>query len=273
MDVTVVFVGKVEVQQFGMVSFHTRNATVALIFIAIAVPFFWQSEPRGGGRKLTRAKWQLNARDHHVHINASSLLGKHGEQFGPEEIVRVGCCVGVATGYGLSNLIWIDGSKTSIVIIGASHLPTRAAQAIQQHWHAKEGSKSTKVPRLEAIIYTHNPYRYRHNRVDVDSFSGGKTSEKLQRWAHSKTATAMRRSINIMQPVVEHRWTKQHGMFLNKREFINSGIGLPGEKLLPGSMKLLPTNTFDGYREEYNVTVGDRVFTLIHAPGVSKDQV
>ena len=70
-----------------MVTFDTKNATAALIFIAIAVPFFWQNETSRSARKPVRAKdeevvdgvpWAMGVHPHGYEDDDGHIIGEYG---------------------------------------------------------------------------------------------------------------------------------------------------------------------------------------------------
>lgn len=191
-------------------------------------------------------------------ISPEGLLA-HSQEF-RKEIIRVTEGVYCAIGYGLANVIMIEG-KDSLIIVDVLE-SNEAAKELKA-----DLDKISKKP-IKALIYTHN---------HTDHTSGGEgfvqEDEDFEVYAHATTASLIDQQVNLLRPVTTRRAMRMFGNSLIKRPdwHVNCGIG-PRLQIDENATLTTyrPTITFD---KQLKVKISGVDLELIHAPGETTDQI
>lgn len=183
----------------------------------------------------------------------------HSQEF-RKEIIPVGKGVYCAVGYGLANVIMIEG-KDSLIIVDVLE-SNEAAKALK----ADLDKISTKP--IKALIYTHN---------HTDHTSGGEgfvqENADFEVYAHATTARLIDQQVNLLRPVTTRRAMRMFGNSLAGRPdwHVNCGIGPRLEIDEHATLTTYrPTITFD---KRLKVNISGVDLELIHAPGETSDQI
>lgn len=183
----------------------------------------------------------------------------HSQEF-RKEIIRVAEGVYCAIGYGLANVIMIEG-KDSLIIVDVLE-SNEAARELKA-----DLDKISKKP-VKALIYTHN---------HTDHTSGGEgfvqEDEDFEVYAHATTASLIDQQVNLLRPVTTRRAMRMFGNSLIARPdwHVNCGIGPRLEIDENATLTTYrPTITFD---KRLQVKISGVDFELIHAPGETTDQI
>lgn len=186
------------------------------------------------------------------------MLDAHSDEF-KKEVIKVTDGVYVAVGFGLANSILIEGDEG--VIIVDTMESQRAAQEVKA-----EFDKITNKP-VKAIIYTHNHYDHVYG---AKVFAG---KDKPAVFAHELLSTLVDTRRNVVQPAIFARSTRQFGVTLPAKGYLNAGIG---PRLNIGGAAgaanfIAPTITFGD--EPLETEVAGIKIKLVHAPGETDDQL
>jgi len=188
--------------------------------------------------------------------DASEALIQHSKQF-ERGIVKVCEGVHVAIGYGLANVVLLEGDD-GIVLIDTLE-SADAAKILKA-----ELEQVTQKP-LKAIILTHN---HTDHIFGAGVFAEG---QKPDIYAHETTSALIDNISSVLRPVISTRSMRQFGVFLPEEDQINAGIGKRLEIGPEHELALMrPTHTV---KDRLAVTIAGMSLELIHAPGETNDHI
>ncbi|HPR47259.1 MAG TPA: alkyl sulfatase dimerization domain-containing protein [Spirochaetota bacterium] len=189
---------------------------------------------------------------------AQSELAKHSDEF-KKDIITVTEGVHVLVGYGLANVIVLEGPG-ACVLVDTMESAEAAARV------KKDVDTLVKGKPLRAILYTH--FHSDH------TFGAGVFTENrnVDIYAHESTVAFLDRITSVTRETTFRRATRQFGTMLPRKDFVNSGIGPFLDFNAQSTVALKrPTKMFTGHRTEL-VLAGIRM-VVVHAPGETDDQI
>ena len=213
----------------------------------------------GGAYWLFRPSFRSSVSEIEQRRSSPEGLQAHSQEF-RKEIIQVAEGVYCAIGYGLANVIMIEG-KDSLIIVDVLE-SNEAAQVLKA-----DLDKISNKP-IKALIYTHN---------HTDHTSGGEgfvqESADFEVYAHATTASLIDQQVNLLRPVTTRRAMRMFGNSLIERPdwHVNCGIGPRLEIDANATLTTYrPTITFD---KRLQVQISGVDLELIHAPGETTDQI
>ena len=184
-------------------------------------------------------------------------LQAHSSEF-RQEVIKAADGVYVAVGFGLANVIMIEG-EDGVVIVDSLESINAAAKV------KAEFRKITDKP-IRAIILTHN---HADHVFGTQAFIEGEGDIPV--YAHSTTNDHINKVINILRPALYERSMRMFGTFLPDSQRPNDGIGPFLDMTSMKNVGLIrPTHTFD---DELSLNIAGIQLQLIHAPGETDDQI
>jgi alkyl sulfatase BDS1-like metallo-beta-lactamase superfamily hydrolase len=190
-------------------------------------------------------------------VATPAALSDHSAQF-VQQVVQVTEGVHVAVGFGLANVIMIEGPDGVIIVDTTESIPTATAV-----WAALR--EITDKP-VKAIVYTHN-----HADHIFGAAVFAAAGDRPPIYAHASTAALVARVAGPLRPVVGTRSMRMFGNWLDAEAQVNAGIGprlaLDAESALG---YLPPTVTVT---DELAVEAAGVTFQLVHVPGETPDQL
>lgn len=245
------------------------TAIYAIILLALLFVHFKYTSYR---RKLTS-----KSSDHECVACVHHDLEEHSEIF-TKQIIPIGDDCLVAVGYGLANTICVRGTD-GLVFIDTLETDQAAAEAL---------ADIRKYPGYETLpvkgaIYTH--FHSDHVGGTAGLIQDMTTSsEECEIWAHYTTRQKLLQFNLTMGPLAYVRAGRQFGMFLQKPDLENCGIGpqLRTGRSNESMSTVLPNRTYGEKEPEKLIgphfTTSKRIniagvdLELIHAPGETEDQ-
>jgi alkyl sulfatase BDS1-like metallo-beta-lactamase superfamily hydrolase len=184
-------------------------------------------------------------------------LQAHSSEF-KQEVIRVADGVYVAVGFGLANVIMIEG-RDGVVIVDTMESINAASKV------KAEFRKITDKP-IRAIVLTHN---HADHVFGAQAFIEGEGDIPI--YAHSTTNEHINKVINVLRPALYKRSMRMFGTFLADSQRPNDGIGPFLDMTSMKNVGLVrPTHTFD---DELSLNIAGIQLQLIHAPGETDDQI
>ncbi len=188
-------------------------------------------------------------------VKGSAELKAHGKLF-TKEVLTPLPGVHVAVGYGLANVIMIEGDD-GVIIVDTLESRSRAAEALA-------ALRKVSAKPVQAIILTHN---HADHIYGAQVFAGGRD---IPVYAHNSTSAHIDRIINVLVNTIYRRSMAMFGQLLPEGQVLNAGIG-PDLKTVTQELALLrPTKTFD---KRLDATIAGVKLQLRHAPGETDDQL
>jgi len=181
-------------------------------------------------------------------------LAAHSKLF-EKQIVEVVPGVYSAVGFGLANILWLEGPE-GIVIVDTGENGAQAREVLEQI--RKRSSKP-----ISAVILTHN---------HTDHVFGGAVfaGPDTQVWAHETTEALINRVVNTLRDAITVRSERMFGTRIPDDLRVNDGIG-PYLSLDTSDLALArPTHTFS---DTATVKAGGLTLELMHVPGETDDQL
>lgn len=191
-----------------------------------------------------------------IKAELDASLKEHGKIF-RKGVEKVADNIYVATGFGIANVVMIEGDDGLIIVDTMTTL--EEAEAV-----LTEFRKISKKP-IKAVIYTHHhPDHVLGSEVFVREGTP-------QVYAHKTTSEHIKRILTEIRPVIGMRSMRMFGRFLEPVAGTNVGIG-PFVGMKPGSAVgyAQPTRTFS---EELEGEAAGIRFRLVFAPGETNDQI
>jgi alkyl sulfatase BDS1-like metallo-beta-lactamase superfamily hydrolase len=187
--------------------------------------------------------------------DAAAALKAHGKLFTKEVLTPVPG-IHVAVGYGLANVIMIEG-EDGVIIVDTLESRSRAAEALA-------ALRQVSAKPVKAIILTHN---HADHIYGAQVFAGG---QDIPVYAHQSTSDHIDRIINVLVNSIYRRSMAMFGQLLPQGLVLNDGIG-PDLKTVTEELALLrPSKTFE---KRLDVTIAGVKLQLHHAPGETDDQL
>jgi alkyl sulfatase BDS1-like metallo-beta-lactamase superfamily hydrolase len=198
------------------------------------------------------------------HANIPAAMTNHAKRMG-QKIYRVAQKVYSAVGYGLANIIFIDGDDGIIVIDTAESLP--AAEKARDDFFTAVPSAVGKP--IRAVVYTHN---HSDHIAGVRAFASEATVASGQCWiiAHETLMKAVINNASVVAPILRARSAYSFGALLEvgPEGQVNGGIGPTLSRGL--STFLAPTHTFGSHWE---VKLAGIRFDFRYAPSETDDEI
>ncbi len=185
----------------------------------------------------------------------AAALKAHGKLFAKEVLTPVPG-IHVAVGYGLANVIMIEGDD-GVIIVDTLESRSRATEALA-------ALRKVSGKPVKAIILTHN---HTDHIYGAQVFADGRD---IPVYAHRSTSDHIDRIINVLVNSIYRRSMRMFGQLLPPGQVLNAGIG-PDLKTVTEELALLrPTEVFD---KRLDVTIAGVEIQLHHAPGETDDQL
>lgn len=181
-------------------------------------------------------------------------LAAHARLF-DREVISPAPDVHVAVGFGLANVIWLEG-PTGVVVVDTTEGRTAATEALA-------ALRTVTDKPIAAVILTHN---------HADHVFGGQVfaTEGVPVWAHRDTEAGIDQVVNVLRDAVSMRAARMFGTAIPADQRANDGIGFALRFQTSDIALARPTNTFD---ERVTVEAGGLTLELVHAPGETDDQL
>jgi alkyl sulfatase BDS1-like metallo-beta-lactamase superfamily hydrolase len=198
------------------------------------------------------------------HQNIPAAMTNHAKRMG-QKIYRVANRVYSAVGYGLANIIFIDGDDGIIVIDTAESL--QAAEKARDDFFAAVPTAAAKP--IRAVVYTHN---HSDHIAGVRAFASEESVASKQCWiiAHDSLMKAVVNNASVVAPILRARSAYSFGALLEvgPEGQVNGGIG---PVLARGTSTFLPpTHTFG---DRWEVVLAGVKFDFRYAPSETDDEI
>jgi alkyl sulfatase BDS1-like metallo-beta-lactamase superfamily hydrolase len=198
------------------------------------------------------------------HENIPAAMTNHAKRMG-QKIYRVAQKVYSAVGYGLANIIFIEGDDGIIVIDTAECL--QAAELARDDFFAAVPSAATKP--IRAVVYSHN---HSDHIAGVRAFATEESIASGQCWiiAHETLMKAVTNNASVVAPILRARSAYSFGALLEvgPEGQVNGGIG---PLLARGTSTFFPpTHTFG---DRWEVTLAGIKFDFRFAPSETDDEI
>jgi alkyl sulfatase BDS1-like metallo-beta-lactamase superfamily hydrolase len=198
------------------------------------------------------------------HENVPAAMTNHAKRMG-QKIYRVAQRVYSAVGYGLANIIFIDGDDGIIVIDTAECL--QAAEQARNDFF--EAVPSAAIKPIRAVVYSHN---HSDHIAGVRAFASEASIASGQCWiiAHETLMKAVTNNASVVAPILRARSAYSFGALLEvgPEGQVNGGIG---PMLARGTSTFFaPTHTF---KDRWEVTLAGIKFDFRFAPSETDDEI
>jgi alkyl sulfatase BDS1-like metallo-beta-lactamase superfamily hydrolase len=198
------------------------------------------------------------------HENIPAAMTNHAKRMG-QKIYRVAEKVYSAVGYGLANIIFIEGDDGLIVIDTAECL--QAAEQARDDFFAAVPSAAVKP--IRAVVYSHN---HSDHIAGVRAFATEQNIASGQCWiiAHETLMKAVTNNASVVAPILRARSAYSFGALLEvgPEGQVNGGIG---PVLARGTSTFFPpTHTFS---DRWEVSLAGIQFDFRFAPSETDDEI
>jgi alkyl sulfatase BDS1-like metallo-beta-lactamase superfamily hydrolase len=198
------------------------------------------------------------------HANIPAAMTNHAKRMG-QKIYRVADRVYSAVGYGLANIIFIEGDDGLIVVDTAECL--EAAELARNDFYLAVPGAAKKP--IRAVVYTHN---HSDHIAGVRAFATEATIASGQCWiiAHDSLMKSITNNASVVAPILRARSAYSFGALLEvgPEGQVNGGIG---PVLARGTSTFFaPTHTFT---DTWQVTIAGIAFDFRYAPSETDDEI